>query len=176
MTQRKRQYDMRLRNPQFPTSAYVAFTARAEKVNHKLESLQLSRKDQVYISRLKSRRSMDLKYWLNKIGRALDTVCRKCGLGRRQLNKQCGSGLESTTLQPDFKDVTCNGFRARSQDLEQSFTTNNCTDGLSSDPPPCNPASKILPDCDELTKALELWEVWKAKPDLPEFSQPGQLT
>ena len=24
---------------------------------------------------------LDLKYWLHKIGKVLDTVCRKCGIG-----------------------------------------------------------------------------------------------
>ena len=51
-----------------------------EKVNHKLESLQLSRKDQVSMSRLRSGHHADLKYWLHKIGRALDTVSQKCGM------------------------------------------------------------------------------------------------
>ena len=38
-----------------------------EKVNRKLESLQLSRKDQVSISILRSGHHPDLKYWLHKI-------------------------------------------------------------------------------------------------------------
>ena len=40
---------------------------RGEKVNHKLESLQLSRKDQVSISRLRSCHHPDLTYWLHKL-------------------------------------------------------------------------------------------------------------
>ena len=53
---------------------------RREKVNHKLESLQLSRKEQVSISGLRSGHHPDLKYCLHKICRALDTVCRKCSM------------------------------------------------------------------------------------------------
>ena len=44
----------------------------------------------------------------------------------------------------DIEDVTCKVCRARSQDLEQSLTTSNCSDGLSLDPPPCNPATQAL--------------------------------
>ena len=39
-----------------------------------------------------------------------------------------------------------------------------------------HPATQTLPDCDQQFKALELWELWKAKPDPPGISQPGQLT
>ena len=53
---------------------------RGEEVNDKLESLLLSMKDQVSFSRLRSGHHPDLKYWLHNIGRALDTVCRKCGM------------------------------------------------------------------------------------------------
>ena len=53
---------------------------RGEKVNQKFKSLQLSRKDQVSISRLKCGHHPDLKYWLNKIGRAQDTVCHEFGM------------------------------------------------------------------------------------------------
>ena len=64
----------------------VVGTVRGEKVNHKLESRQLSGKDQISVSRQRSSHHSDLKYWLHNFGRALDTVCRKCGMGRRQLN------------------------------------------------------------------------------------------
>ena len=47
------------------------------------------------------------------------------------------------------------------QDHEQFLTTNNCTYGLSSDPPPCNPANRTPPDCDQPLKALGLLELWK---------------
>ena len=57
-----------------------------------------------------------------------------------------------------------------------NHTTNNCTEGLSSDPPSYNPAIHTLPDCDIPINALELWELWKAKLDLPEILQPAQLT
>ena len=63
---------------------------RGEKVNHKLKSQQLSRKDQVSISRLRSRHHPELKYWLHKIGRALDTVCRKCGMGEETVEHEMG--------------------------------------------------------------------------------------
>ena len=59
---------------------------RGEEVKHKLESRQLSRNDQVSISRLRSGHHADLKYWLHMIGIAFDTVFWKCGMGRRQLN------------------------------------------------------------------------------------------
>ena len=48
---------------------------------------------------------------------------------------------------PYFEDVACNGCRARSQDLEQSSTTNNYTDSLSLDSPSCSPANQTLPNC-----------------------------
>ena len=57
------------------------YSIRGEKVNNKLEILLLSRKDHVSISIPRSGHHPDLKYWLNEIGRALDTVCRKCGMG-----------------------------------------------------------------------------------------------
>ena len=50
---------------------------RGEEVNHKLDSLQLPRKDLVYISRLMSGHHSYLICWLHKIGSALDDVCRK---------------------------------------------------------------------------------------------------
>ena len=54
---------------------------RGEKFSHKMDCLQLSRKDQVSISRLRCGHHLDLKYWLHKIGRALNTVCRKFCMG-----------------------------------------------------------------------------------------------
>ena len=65
---------------------------------------------------------------------------------------------------------------SRSQDLEQSSTTNNCTDDLSSDTPPCNPATEPYLITTNPLKTLELWELWKGKSDLPWISQLGQLT
>ena len=58
---------------------------------------------------------------------------------------------------------------------EQSSTTNNCSDGLSSNTPPGKPATRTLPDYDQHLKALELWDMWKVKPDLPGIYRPGQL-
>ena len=87
MTQQKRQYGRRLRNPLLPTSVYVE---GGGKVSHKLQSQQLSRKDQVSISRLRSGHHPDLKYWLHEIGRALDTVCRKCGMGKETVEHIMG--------------------------------------------------------------------------------------
>ena len=42
---------------------------------------QLGRKDQVTLGRLRSGHHPEVKYWLAKINRAVDTICRKCGLG-----------------------------------------------------------------------------------------------
>ena len=50
-----------------------------EKIN-RLAERDLSRKDQTTLSRLRSGHHPDLKYWLAKIHRAADTLCRKCGL------------------------------------------------------------------------------------------------
>ena len=58
-----------------PERPRLPYGERGEKVNHTLESLQLSRKDQVSISRLRSCHQRSLNYWLHKTGRALDTVC-----------------------------------------------------------------------------------------------------
>ena len=54
---------------------------RGDKVNHKLESLQLSTKDHVSFIRLRSGHYQDLKYWLHNISRSLDDVSLKCGMG-----------------------------------------------------------------------------------------------
>ena len=69
-------------------------------MNHKLESLQVSSKDQISISRLRSCHHPDLKYWLHKICRALDISVINEVWGRRQSNTKWGSALESTTLNP----------------------------------------------------------------------------
>ena len=53
---------------------------RRSKVNRKEED-QLGRRDQVTLGRLRSGHHPELKYWLAKINRAVDTICRKCGLG-----------------------------------------------------------------------------------------------
>ena len=53
---------------------------RGWKVNRKEEG-QLERRDQVILGRLRSGHHPELKYWLAKINRAVDTICRKCGLG-----------------------------------------------------------------------------------------------
>ena len=53
---------------------------RGSKVNRKEEG-QLGRRDQVTLGRLRSGHHPELKYWLAKINRAVDTICRKCGLG-----------------------------------------------------------------------------------------------
>ena len=91
-----------LRNPllRSPLLSACVYGKRGEKVNNQEESLQLSRKDQVSISRLSSGHHPYLKFWPDKIGIALDTVCRNSEWGRRLLNTQWESVLESTTLQP----------------------------------------------------------------------------
>ena len=47
-------------------------------------------------------------------------------------------------------------------------TSNNSTSGLSTDPAPRDPATRTLPARDQ---HVELWELWKAKPDLPGISR-----
>ena len=51
-------------------------------------------------------------------------------------------------------NFTCKWCWVRSQDLEQSLTTYNCTNGLSSDPPPYNPPTHTLPDCYQFPQCL----------------------
>ena len=58
---------------------------RGEKVNHNSESQQLSRKDQVFISRQRSGHHPELKYWLHKNGREPDTFCWKCSMGEETI-------------------------------------------------------------------------------------------
>ena len=53
---------------------------KGSKVNRKKEG-QLGRRDQVTLGRLRSGHRPELKYWLAKINRAVDTICRKGGLG-----------------------------------------------------------------------------------------------
>ena len=57
---------------------------RGEKVNQLLEK-ELTRKEQVTLNRLRCGHHMDLKYWLFKIGRVPDLICRKCGLGEETI-------------------------------------------------------------------------------------------
>ena len=110
---------------------------RGEKVNHKLESLQLSRKDQVSINRLRSGHHPKLKYWLHVIGRALDTVCLKCCIGEGTVVHVMGE---------------CPRIHHPTAKLSE----------------PC------LIEMNPLN-TLELWELWKTKPDFTWISQPGQL-
>ena len=56
------------------------YVGSRSKVNREEES-QLGRRDQVTLGRLRSGHLPKLKYWLAKINRAVDTICRKCGLG-----------------------------------------------------------------------------------------------
>ena len=53
---------------------------RGSKVNRKEEG-QLGRRNQVTLGRFRSGHHLELKYWLAKIKRAVDTIFRKCGLG-----------------------------------------------------------------------------------------------
>ena len=53
---------------------------RESKANRKKED-PLGRRDQVTSGRLRFGHHMELKYWLAKINRAVDTICRKCVLG-----------------------------------------------------------------------------------------------
>ena len=63
---------------------------KGENVNNKLESLQLSKKDQIYVSRERIGNHPYLKYWLHKIGRALNTVCPICGMGEETVEHAIG--------------------------------------------------------------------------------------
>ena len=45
------------------------------------EESKLSRKEQTMMGRQRSGHHPELKYWLHKIGRVVDTICRKCGIG-----------------------------------------------------------------------------------------------
>ena len=93
-------------------------------------------KDLVSISRLRSGHHPDLKYWLHKIGRVLDTVCWKCGMGEETVENLMGEYPRN--------------YNPAAQ-LQELYLLDT------------NPH-----------KAMELVELWKAKPDLPGISQPGQ--
>ena len=88
ITQRKRHYGWRI--SKLPTTHECLCCKRVEKVNCKLENLQLSMKDQVSISRLRSGHHPDLKYWLHMIGKSLDTVCRKYGAVEETVERSMG--------------------------------------------------------------------------------------
>ena len=53
---------------------------KGEKLNRREES-KLSRKEQTMTDRLTSGHHSELRYWQHKIGRTVDTICRKCGVG-----------------------------------------------------------------------------------------------
>ena len=57
------------------------------------------------ISRLKSDHHPDQKYWLHKIGRVLDTVCRKCGMGKETVEHTMGECPRFH--QPSYPNPTC---------------------------------------------------------------------
>ena len=56
------------------------YGSHGETINRPEEG-QLDRKDQVTLSHLRCGHHPDLKYWLHKIQRAPDDICRKCGTG-----------------------------------------------------------------------------------------------
>ena len=53
---------------------------KGEKLDRREES-QLSRKEQTTMGRLRNGHHPEVKYCLHKIGRAVDTICRKYGIG-----------------------------------------------------------------------------------------------
>ena len=53
---------------------------KGEKLDGREES-KLSWKEQTTRDCLRSGQHLKLKYWLYKIGRAVDSICRKCGIG-----------------------------------------------------------------------------------------------
>ena len=53
---------------------------KEEKLDRRKES-KSSRKEQTTIGHLRSGHQPDLKYWLHKIERTVDTICWKCGIG-----------------------------------------------------------------------------------------------
>ena len=85
------------------------------------------------------------------------------------------SSVSCCRQQPDFEDVTSKRCRARSQDLEQCSTTNNCTDGLSSDPPTCDTATRTLPDYDQPPQRLGVVEgkTWSSKDFITGATHPN---
>ena len=109
---------------------------RGEKVNHKLDSQQLSWKDQVFISKLKSGHHPGQKYWLHNIVRGHDTVSWKHAMLEETVEKIMGE---------------CPQSHHHANQLPKSYQ-------IATNP----------------LKALELWELRKAKPDIPGTSQLGQ--
>ena len=57
----------------------LIYGMKGEKLDRREES-KLSRKEMT-MGRLKSGHHPELKYWLHKIWRAVDTICRRCGIG-----------------------------------------------------------------------------------------------
>ena len=91
------------------------YDERGEKEDHKLESPQLSRKDQVSISRLRSGNHPEQKYWLHKIDRVLDTVSRKCCIQEETVEDTMGERPlihYPTTLLPEAYRITTNPIKA----------------------------------------------------------------
>ena len=99
----------------------------------------------------------------------------------------CGNSTTTTTTTARLSDVTCKGCRLGSQHLEQSLTTNNCIGGLSMDPPPCNlnptrtpppcnPATRTIPDCDQLTQSVGVVAGVEGKTYLPGIFRLRTLT
>ena len=83
---------------------------RGEKIDRRAEA-NLSRKEQTTVSRLKSGHHPNLKYWLHKIGRAVDRVCRKCDLGEEtteQIVYDCPR-IHRPSLQPTPSDTLATG-------------------------------------------------------------------
>ena len=86
-----------------------------------------------------------------------------------RLRPQCDSGasciiipihsnsfhpLSQPSSWPDFEDSTYKWCLVWSYDHEQSSTTNNRTDGLSLNPPPCTTATQIMSDCGQLRESF----------------------
>ena len=106
ISQRKRQHGSQQRNPHYPrASASHLWRQRRESVAQDGKH-GFSRKDQVFITRQRNDHHADLKYWLHKIGWALDAVRRKCGVGRRQISTQWGCVLHSNTLHHSYHYLT----------------------------------------------------------------------
>ena len=86
------------------------YSERGEKVNHKLERLQLSWKYEFSVSRLKNGHHQDLKYWLHKTGRALDTDCHRCGMAKETVEHAMGECVQiyhpATKLPEPYLTVT----------------------------------------------------------------------
>ena len=78
------------------------YVERGEKVKRKFESLQLSRKDQVSISNLRSGHYPEMKYCPTRLAERSILFAGSAVLWRRQLHTQLVNVLESTTLQPSY--------------------------------------------------------------------------